>query len=72
MKAEQFQTRIEKVCDWSVRLTSYRLGEKWICIADNVDPGATIARSEGLTRDVAEREALSKASHMLTKTRIFT
>jgi hypothetical protein len=70
-KPEDYQSRVESAGDWKLRVTSYKLGEKYICTVDNVDPGATLARSEGKTRQEAEGAALDKARHMLGKTRKF-
>jgi hypothetical protein len=69
-KPEEYNSRIESEGAWRLRVTSYRLGEKYICTVDNVDPGATLARIEGATREDAESQALSKARHMVGKTRV--
>jgi len=37
-----------------------------------VEPGATLALGEGLTREEAEKKALQRAEEMLAKTRIVT
>lgn len=71
LKPEQYQSRVENAGDWKLRVTSYKLGDKYICKVDNVDPGATLARSEGKTRQEAESAALDKARHMVGKTRKF-
>ena len=49
MRAEEYSTRIQELDGWKVRLTSYRLGNTYHCTADNVDPGAWIARAQGAT-----------------------
>jgi hypothetical protein len=54
---------------WDVCITSYRLRDVFYCKIDNVDPGATIARAQGGTRDEAEGEAMRKASARLSLTR---
>jgi hypothetical protein len=54
---------------WDVCITSYRLRDVFYCKIDNVDPGATIARAQGGTRDEAEGEAMRKASARLALTR---
>jgi hypothetical protein len=48
---------------------SYKLGDEYICEADNVSPGARLARFTASTAEEAERQALSKAQHLLGKTR---
>ncbi len=53
---------------WPVRLTSYQVGDQYICQADNVSPGACLARFSARTAEEAELQALSKARHLLGKT----
>jgi hypothetical protein len=69
MKPEQYSERLLEVQGWPLRLISYRLGETFYCKADNVSPGALIARSRGATREEAETRALEKASERLGQTR---
>jgi hypothetical protein len=54
---------------WQVRLTSYQIGSKYVCQADNVSPGACLARFSALTPEEAESQAISKARHLLGKTK---
>jgi hypothetical protein len=54
---------------WPVRLTSYRLGDQYVCQADNVSPGACLARISASTPEDAESQAISKARHLLGKTK---
>jgi hypothetical protein len=63
-----FAERQIDVDGWPVRLTSYQIGEKYICQADNVSPGACLARFAADTPEAAEEQALSKARHLLSKT----
>ncbi len=53
---------------WPVKVTSYQVGDKYICQADNVSPGACLARFSAATAEEAEAQALSKARHLLGKT----
>ena len=69
LKPEEYRSRVEDAGEWKLRVTSYRLGQRYICTVDNVDPGANLARCEGATREESEAEALSKARHMVGKTR---
>lgn len=69
MKSEQFQERQIEVEGWPVKLTSYRVGNKYVCQADNVSPGACLARMTAATAAEAESQAISKATHLLAKTR---
>jgi hypothetical protein len=68
-KAEEHQTRKAVLEGWPVNITSYRLGAEFRCTIDNVDPGATIARSTAPTREQAEQEAVKSASERLATTR---
>jgi hypothetical protein len=53
-----------------VNLTSYRLGEVYHCKADNVSPGAALARTSGATREEAEKKAIERAEQLLARTRV--
>jgi hypothetical protein len=72
MKPTGYSEKILEAAGWKVRLTSYGLGDKYYCKADNVEPGACIVRTEGATREEAEQKALSKAEEYLSRTRRFT
>jgi hypothetical protein len=68
MKAEDYSERQVEVDPWQVRLTSYKLGDVYHCKADNVSPGAALARTTGATREEAEQKALDRARHLLSRT----
>lgn len=68
-RAEQFQERQIDVDGWPVRLTNYKIGDKYVCQADNVSPGACLARFSAGTAEEAESQAISKARHLLGKTK---
>lgn len=69
MKSEEFRERREELGGWAVNIVSYRIGERFYCSIDNVDPGARFARSEGATREDAEAAAIEKARRYLQQTR---
>ena len=69
MKAELFQERKLEVNGWEVNLQSYKLGDTFHCKADNVSPGAWLARKTGATREEAEEKALARATQLLGRTR---
>jgi hypothetical protein len=69
MNSANFQERQIEIDGWPVRLTSYRVGEQYVCQADNVSPGACLARFSAATAEEAESQALSKARHLLGKTK---
>lgn len=69
MRAENYKEKTIELAGWPVRITSYKLGDEYVCEADNVSPGARLARFTCATPEEAEKNALSKASHMLAKTK---
>ncbi|HVN04795.1 MAG TPA: hypothetical protein VMT86_10280 [Bryobacteraceae bacterium] len=68
MKAEEDGERVVDVDPWQVRLTSYKVGHEYHCKADNVSPGAALARTTGATREEAEQKALERARQLLART----
>lgn len=68
-RAEEFQERRLHVAGWPVNLASYRLGGEWHCKADNVSPGACLARTKGATGQEAEDKALARAEALLARTK---
>src|SRR6266478_1666284 len=69
VKTEDYSERILDVNGWQCRLTSYRLGDVYHCHADNVSPGANLAKTTGATKEEAERKALERATELLSRTR---
>ena len=51
-----------------MKLTSYKLGDTYHCKADNVSPGAALARTTGAKREEAEQKALDRARQLLSRT----
>jgi len=70
MKVEDYSSRIQESGRWKMHVVSYKMGDRYICTVDNVEPGATLARGEGGSREEAERMAIEQAEHMLSKTRV--
>ena len=69
MKPEEYSEHVVDVDGWQVNLTSYKLGDVYDCKADNVSPGAWLARTSGATREEAEQKALERARELLSRTR---
>ena len=69
MKAESFSVTELELAGWPVRITSYRIGKTWHAKADNVSPGANIARAKAEGRRQAEARVLERASERLGATR---
>lgn len=72
MKSEDFHERRDELNGWAINVVSYRIGDRYYCTIDNVDPGARFARAEGATREEAEGAALDKATRYLQQTRRFS
>ena len=69
MKPEHFSERKVDVDGWQVNLTTYQLGAKWHTKADNVSPGAALARIVADSREEAESRALARAKELLSRTK---
>ena len=69
MKPEDYSERQLDIEGWQVNLTTYKLGEVYHSKADNVSPGAWLARTTGTTREEAEQKALDRARQLLSRTR---
>jgi hypothetical protein len=69
MRVEEYGERSLQLAGWDVHLTTYRLGETYHCKADNVSPGAGLARTTGTTREEAEKAAIARAQELLGRTR---
>ncbi len=69
MKSDEFQERQIELDGWPVRISSYRLGDKYVCQADDVTAGPCLARISAATLEEAELQAISKARHLLGKTK---
>jgi hypothetical protein len=72
MNPEDYSERILDIDGWQVRLITYRLGDKWHSKADNVSPGANLARIEADTKEDAETKATERARQLLSRTRRHT
>jgi hypothetical protein len=70
MRAEDYQRRRQELAGWPVGIVSYKLGDRFICEIDNVNPGARVARAEGATRAEAERAAMESAERRLGRTQV--
>jgi hypothetical protein len=68
MKPEEYTEKSIDIEGWPVHLVSYKLGDVYICQADNVSPGACLARISAASRDDAESQAMAKARKLLSRT----
>jgi hypothetical protein len=71
VKAEDYTEQNDTIDGWPIHIVTYRIGDRYYCTIDNVDPGARFARAEGASRDDVERAALEKAKRYLGQTRRF-
>ena len=69
MKAEDYSERHLELEGWPVNVTSWRLGETWHAKADNVSPGAALARMSAGTKEEAEARVIARAKELLGRTR---
>jgi hypothetical protein len=69
MRAEEFNERSLELSGWPVNVTSYKLGQEWHAKADNVSPGAALARATGASREEAENQVIERAQRLLARTR---
>jgi hypothetical protein len=67
-KVEEYGERKLALAGWEVHLTTYRLGNIYHCKADDVSPGAALARTSGATREEAESKAIERAEQLLKRT----
>jgi hypothetical protein len=63
--AEGYQQEASVVNGVPVRIVTYQIGDRFFCHIENKEPGATIARADGATRDEARQQALAKATGRL-------
>ena len=68
-KPENYSERRVEIDGWQVNLTTYQLGSKWHCKADNVSPGAALTRIEADSKEDAEEKALARARELLSRTK---
>jgi len=69
MNVQNHSERRIVIDGWDVNLSTYRIGDVFYCKADNVSPGANIARTSGATAEDAEQKAIAKATERLAATR---
>ena len=67
MTPTDYSERIVEHEGWQIRLTTYKLGDTWQSKADNVSPGAWLARMSGATKEEAEEAALAARAVRLVK-----
>jgi hypothetical protein len=61
-RPDGMQERRASIEGCNVHIVSYRVGDRFGCRVDNIDPGDVIGRGRGATRDEAEHQAVDAAS----------
>ncbi len=69
MKPEDYSERTLEIDGWPVHLVTYKLDGKYHSKADNVSPGANLARITANTKEDAETKAIARARELLGRTR---
>ena len=65
MRTEEYEEWTAELEGFGVRFSTYRIGNRHHCHVSNLDPGATIARAEGASREKALDAATAKARERL-------
>jgi hypothetical protein len=68
MRPAGYEERTIEIGGWQVKLSSYQLEDLWHAKADNVSPGAWLARTTGTTREEAEEKSIARAAELLART----
>ena len=66
LKADDFSINTRELSGLKVNIVSYKIGNKYYCHIDNVDPGATIVRLEGESKEQVLQEAMDRAIRRVT------
>lgn len=69
LRAHDYKREETTLGGWPVGITTYRVGETWICKIDNVSPGAVVARGRGASREAAVTAATERATPRMAATR---
>lgn len=69
LHAQGYRQRRVNLAGWDVTIITYKIGDQYHCVIDNVSPGATLARTEGSTLEQAETDAIGIAEERLSNTR---
>lgn len=69
MRPALYSERTIEIGGWQVKLSSYQLETTWHAKADNVSPGAWLARTTGASREEAEQKSIARATELLARTR---
>ena len=65
MRADNYRERLAKVAGIDVFLASYQIGESFHCVVRNESTLGNIVRTQGKSRDEAEKLAIDNATRLL-------
>lgn len=71
LRSEDYRETKRDLDGWPITVVTYRVGDRYYCTVESVDPGARFARAEAQSREAAEAAALEKASRYIKQTRRF-
>jgi hypothetical protein len=66
LKADDFSVNTREISGLTVNITSYKIGSRYYCHIDNVEPGATIVRLDGESKEEVMQTAIDRAIRRLT------
>jgi hypothetical protein len=66
LKADDYSINTREIYGLTVNITSYKIGNRYYCHIDHVDPGATIVRLDGESKDEVIQTALQRAEERLS------
>ena len=69
LRPTEYQEQVAELPGGAVRVTSYKLGTRYYGKVENLDPGACLARVEGVSRGEVTRSALEQAGRLFARTR---
>ena len=67
LRSENYHVEQKEIAGVEVNVASYKIGDRYYCHVTNFDPGATIARAEGDSKDEAESLALASVEKRLRR-----
>lgn len=65
LKAEDFNVNTQELSGLKVNIVSYKIGKRYYCHIDNVEPDSTIVRLEGESKEQVMQEAMDRAVRRL-------
>lgn len=67
LKADDFSVNTRELSGLTVNITSYKIGKRYYCHIDNVDPGATIVSLDGESKEEVLQTAMERAQQRVAR-----